>query len=829
MTTIEPTSVLIVEDEAAHAEIIRRTLSARMRNTYVHVVGSLAEYRQTVEVLYPDIVLLDINLPDGHALDVLNDPNRSDRYPIMIMTSQGSEQLAVETLKAGALDYIVKTPETFAEMARIIERSLREWRTRQEHRQTLDALRASELRFRSLLQDVKSVAVQGYRPDGTVFYWNRASEAFYGYSAAEAMGRDLCDLIIPPAMQEEVRATMRQMAQSGEPLAAGELALRRKDGSEVVVYSSHAVLQQTGGEMEIYCIDIDITERKRADAQLRKLSLAVEQSPAAVVITDLDGVIEYVNPKFSDVTGYSLAEALGKNPRILQSGHMLPEGYQQLWQSLQNGEEWQGEFLNKRKDGRLIWERALISPLRDAQGSITHYIGVKEDITTQKNYEQQLEHQATHDHLTGLANRALLKDRLDQAIHYAQRSRRIVAVLLLDLDRFKMVNDSFGHAFGDELLCQVAGRLTESVRETDTVARLGGDEFLILLTEVAAVEDVRRVTTKILQAVARPYRIGERDLTLTASLGVSLYPRDSSDSTLLIRNADIAMYQSKRRSDDFTFYNDEMNLHLVETLELENDLRFALEREEFRLHYQPKVDLKTGRINGCEALLRWQHPQRGLVSPGDFIPLAEVTGLIVSIGTWALEEACRQNLAWQSAGLPPVCIAVNLSARQFLQGNLVEIVANILQRSGLDPALLELELTESMIMDDPVAAERTLQELKQLGVALSLDDFGTGYSSLNYLRRFPVDSLKVDQSFIHDVATDPTGASVVSSIIDIAHNLNLFAIAEGVETRNQLKFLVDCGCDAMQGYLFSRPLPADAFAALLLRGDNLHERLKDAD
>ncbi len=463
----------------------------------------------------------------------------------------------------------------------------------------------------------------------------------------------------------------------------------------------------------------------------------------------------------------------------------------------------------------MFWEKALIAPLVNELGTATHYIGIKEDITVQKDYEQQLEYQATHDQLTGLTNRFLLKDRLEQAIQYAQRSKRLVALVLLDLDRFKVVNDSLGHAMGDELLCQVAARLKKTVRDTDTVARFGGDEFVLLLTQIARIEDVNAILEKVTKAFSTPYQLAERRINLSVSIGVSLSPHHSEDSTHLIRFADMAMYQAKNSGRDYCFYDMDMGRFGLDTLELEHDMYQALEHGQFSLHYQPKVSLKTGLIDGCEALLRWQHPLRGMIPPGAFIAIAEQTGLIVPIGTWVIKEACRQSLAWQSAGLPEMRIAVNLSARQFRQGDLTLVVSTLLHESGLDPALLELELTESMMMDEPDNARVTLQELKKLGVGLSLDDFGTGYSSLNYLRRFPVDSLKIDQSFIRDITTDPTGASVVTSIIDIAHNLNLIAIAEGVETQDQLDFLCGNNCDAVQGYLFSRPLPAADFSAFL--------------
>lgn len=691
------TTILIVEDEAAHAEAISRAFWSKEDRVIIQVVATLAEYRQTITADPPDIVLMDMNLPDGCAIDILHDSETERVFPLLVMTAYGNEGLAVEAMKAGAFDYLVKSAEGFARMPQIVHSALREWKLRQDHQQIESALHESEERFRTLLQEVPNIACQGYAMDGTVHYWNRASERFYGYSAAEAIGRNILELIIPPAMRAEVKSAMETMAATGQGLPPSEMCLQHKEGTGVDVYSSYVILQKPGRDPELFCLDVDITARK--------------------------------------------------------------------------------------------------------------------------HYERQLEHLSTHDDLTGLANRVLLFDRLAQSLHYAHRSGRLVAVLLVDLDRFKVINDSLGHDFGDQVLCAVAQRLLQNVREADTVARMGGDEFVVLLAEVADAEDVGLVARKILDNLSRPYQIGHREIIITASLGISLYPKDSDSAAMLIRNADIAMYRSKREErSNFCFYAAEMNKHIQETMELEGELRHALERKEFCLHYQPKVDLLNGRIIGSEALVRWHHPQRGMVSPADFIPLAEETGLIVPLGAWVMKEACQQARAWQEMGLPALGVAVNLSARQFRRGDLPQVVKEILQETGLEPCLLELELTESMVMDDPAGAEETMRALKAMGVRLSLDDFGTGYSSLNYLRSFPVDSLKIDRSFINDVATDASGASVVASIIDIAHNLGLTAVAEGVETLEQLKFLSGCDCNMFQGYLFSKPLPAGEFADLLRSG-----------
>lgn len=808
---VDLSQVLIVEDDTAHIEAIARAFARISPDTRILRAGSLAEYRQAIALDSPDIVLMDLNLPDGRATEALSNGIADQPFPVMIMTAHGDETRAVEAMKAGAIDYLVKSPETFATMPQTTARALREWRLRRDRERMEVELRDTSERLAAVMDSIPSLIYVADPESYEILFINAYGRAVWGDIAGKTCWQSLqtnqtgpcpfCtnDQLLPRSEKPGQNVVWEfQNTRNGRWYECRDQAIRWNDGRLV--------------RMEIAT---DITERKVAEDELRKLSLAVEQSPAAVLITDPAGVVEYVNPKFTRVTGYTLEEAQARTPSLLKSEGMSEEAYRDLLDRLTSGEEWHGEIRSRRKNGSRFWELASISPVLSADGAITHFVAVKEDISDRKDYEAQLEYLSTHDELTGLANRALLSDRLEQSIHYAQRSERQVAVLLLDLDRFKFINDSLGHDFGDRLLCEVARRLAESVREADTVARLGGDEFVLLLTELAGTKDAGLVANKILRQLAEPYRLDGREITLTASLGISLYPRDGLDVATLIRNADTAMYQSKRESSTFSYYATEMNQKVLATLELEGGLRNALERQEFCLHYQPQVDLASGRVIGCEALLRWLHPQKGMISPGDFIPLAEETGLITPIGTWALHEACRQAVAWQKAGLPELRMAVNLSARQFRTGDLPHQVRKALHQTGLAADRLELELTESMVMDDPVGAKQTMHGLKDLGVSLSLDDFGTGYSSLNYLRRFPVDSLKIDRSFIRDVVVDPSGASVVNSIVDIAHNLRIAAVAEGVETREQLDFLVGCGCDSYQGFFFSKPIPADDFSRLL--------------
>jgi diguanylate cyclase (GGDEF)-like protein len=453
---------------------------------------------------------------------------------------------------------------------------------------------------------------------------------------------------------------------------------------------------------------------------------------------------------------------------------------------------------------------------RNADGEVAYLSSVARDISERKYFEMRLEHAAQYDTLTGLPNRVLLHDRLGQVLAFAHRNGRRVAVMLLDLDRFKTINDTLGHDTGDRLLREAARRLTACIREEDTLARWGGDEFIIILPELSESQNAAVVAKKVLQAFVPPFVLGDRELFVTTSIGIALYPDDDQSVEGLIKNADVAMYRAKEQGgSNYQFYTANMNAAAFERLALESSLRKALERGELLLHYQPQVELETGQVIGAEALLRWRHPDLGLVPPAQFIPLAEETGLIVPIGEWVLREACRQNKMWQEALARPLRVAVNLSARQFRHQDVLELTARVLNETGLAPSCLELELTESYIMQNPESAIATLRDLKAMGVHLSIDDFGTGYSSLSYLKRFPIDAVKVDRSFVGDVTTDPDDAAIASAIIAMAHNLKLKAIAEGVETEEQLAFLKALKCDLLQGYYFSRPVPPDEFARLV--------------
>ena len=563
--------------------------------------------------------------------------------------------------------------------------------------------------------------------------------------------------------------------------------------------------------------DLRRSEASLAEAQ-RMTQQLIEALPIPIFFKGTDGRYLGVNKAWEAYFSTPREAFLGKSVHDLYPGNRevadrLHAMDQELW----------------ARPGTQVYETSITTPdgkqheaiyykatFTRADGSVAGLIGTIIDITERKQAEARVLHLAHYDELTGLPNRTMFHQRVGHALAQARRSGKELAILFIDLDHFKKINDTLGHEAGDRALKLIAERLRGCLRESDTVGRLGGDEFVVLIEELPRSESVAEVATKILAAVARPFPLDAGEYQLTASIGISTYPGDSEDMQGLMKNADISMYRAKEQGrNNYQFYSVQMNVHTLERLALESDLRHALERDEFRLHYQPKVDIRSGRVTGAEALVRWQRPARALVPPAQFIPLAEETGLIVPIGEWVLKTACLHNGGWLDQGLPRLTVAVNLSARQFAHESLLEDVARTLRDTQLDPAYLEFEITESMVMRDPEHAVKLLGGLKTMGIRLSIDDFGTGYSSLNYLKRFPLDSVKIDRAFIQDLPGNADDAAITRAIIAMAHSLRLKVIAEGVETKEQLGFLRELGCDEMQGYLFSGPLPGDEFVRLL--------------
>jgi diguanylate cyclase (GGDEF)-like protein/PAS domain S-box-containing protein len=571
-----------------------------------------------------------------------------------------------------------------------------------------------------------------------------------------------------------------------------------------------------------------ISELEKCNRALKLQQRADDVSPVAVIVVSAklpDCLIELVNPAFERITGYLASDVLGRSCWFLYQSNSGQSAFKRLTTLLSDKRGGSAIVRSHHKNGTVVWYSIQASPIRDESGEVSHFVLAQHDISEMKHYQAELEHSANYDALTGLPNRTLLRGRLSEAIAQAQNAaNQKVWVAFVDLDRFKVVNDSLGHKAGDRLLSIVAERLRHVVREVDTVARLGGDEFVVVMRDTVESRVTTAAIDRLVQSVVHPVVIEGHEFILTCSIGIATYPDNGNDPEKLIEYADVAMYSAKDKGrNNYQFYDAAMNERALARLQMEAALRNAVERGEFGLHYQPQVDLKSGGIVGMEALIRWKHPSLGIVAPNEFIGIAEETGLIVPIGAWVLREACAQNKAWQEAGLGNLRVAVNLSPRQFAQPDLVESVNQILKETGLSPHYLEIELTENLVMTGVERSLDVLKDLKAHGIQISIDDFGTGYSSLSYLKRFPIDVLKIDKSFVHDITSDPDDETVVASIISLAHSLKLHVIAEGVESHDQLSFLERHGCDEVQGYYFSRPVPSTEFAQMLTDKKSLHE------
>ncbi|WP_374327810.1 putative bifunctional diguanylate cyclase/phosphodiesterase [Azonexus sp.] len=553
----------------------------------------------------------------------------------------------------------------------------------------------------------------------------------------------------------------------------------------------------------------DITDLRRMESQMQLLGTAFHHSGEAILITDHENRIVTVNPAFTTLTGYTLDEVAGKNPSLLSAGRTSPDEYERMWTSIKQKGYWQGEVWDRRKDGGVYPKWLSISVMRDDNGEIRYYIAHFTDVSAERAAEARLHHMAHHDMLTGLANRFSLKERLEHALAVARRESSRVALLFIDLDRFKVINDTLGHHIGDELLIQVSQRLRGAVRDSDLVARLGGDEFVVMASGVEQMSSVATVAEKLVKVVGEPYAIGPHTLYTTPSIGIAVYPMDGENGEALMKNADAAMYHAKAAGrNNFQFFDARMNEAAIERLNIEHALHQALEREEFVLHYQPVIDLQSGKVSSVEALIRWQHPERGMVSPVLFIGVAEETGLIQPIGDWVVWTACRQLAAFRAAGIADVKMAINISAVQMRNSSLPIVARGVIDAYSLAPGDLIFEITESVAMEQPDETIRVLDILRNMGVTLALDDFGTGYSSLSYLRMFALDKLKLDRSFVEEIGEDIDGQVICDATIGLAHALGLTLVAEGVETEDQLEYLRARGCDLVQGYLFSKPLPA---------------------
>ena len=819
--TNSPTTVLLIEDIAADAELIQAALAgAGVSSFRVEWVETLPEALERLARDEVEVILLDLALSNGQGIAafdqlILAAPNAL----VLVLSGTTDEEIVHQAMQRGAHDYFSKAHID----AHWLPRALRYVIERQT---TRTALGNSEARFRAI-SDASPLGIFVADALGSCVYTNAAYHKISGLSLEQTLGTNW-SMAIHPEDRERVLAEWRIAARSLEPFQS-EYRFQQEDISVVWVRVNSAAMRDDQGIGRklfglVQTVE-DISERKAAEEALfeekERAQVTLNSIGDAVLTTDLAGKVTYLNQVAEVMTGWSREAALGR-PLVevfrIIDGKTRESSANPAQHAIEENQT-VGLAINSvliRRDG---FESAIedsSAPIHNRAGSVIGAVLVFHDVSESRSVALRMAHLAQHDFLTGLPNRVLLTERCTQAIGQANRHKKQVGLLFLDLDFFKRINDSLGHAIGDLLLQSVAERLVAGVRTTDTVCRQGGDEFVILLAEIEQPQDATFVAEKLLAAFGLPHQIEGHELHVSLSIGISIYPDDGNNVESVMQNADTAMFHAKANGrNKYQFFRADMNTSAVRRLAIESSLRRALAQNEFLLHYQPQIDLASGAMIGAEALIRWQDPESGLVSPGQFVAVAEESGLIVPIGRWVLREACRQVQAWLDAGLPAVTVAVNISAIEFRHKDFIEGVALILKDTGLNPRYLELELTESILMHEAEASAVVLQALKAMGVRLAIDDFGTGYSSLSYLKRFPVDTLKIDQSFVRDIVTDPDDGTIVRAIIGMGKNLNQRVIAEGVETPEQLAFLRARQCDEGQGFLFHHPLSAGDFGQLL--------------
>ncbi len=835
MTQNDQASVMVVDDQPANLKLLEDMLKNQGYAIRSFPRGQLALASATQSP--PDLILLDINMPQMNGFEVcerLKSDRRLADIPVIFLSALTESDDKIKAFRCGGVDYVTK-PFQIAEVLARVETHLellRLQRTIARHSDHLEAMvrsRTTELvdanaQLKLLAEALKAApnAIGITDASGYLVWTNPAFSDLSGYSAEEAIGKNR-RLLNSGKQDEKFYQQMWTTISSGK-VWQGEIVNRRKDGSNSAEEMIIAPVSLAPSHITHFvAINQDISERKRSEEELRKAEekyrAIFEDAVVGIFRIAPDGRLLDVNRAFARMHGYDSAADLLSEASTLSHPIFVDAEQMNAW-----AEELDSEGVVCGAEVKIVyrdcthkWGLVNLRAARNSDGEVVFYEGTIEDITDRKVAQQEVHFLAYYDVLTALPNRALLRARLDKALADARRRTDKVALLFLDLDRFKIINDSLGHSFGDLLLQRVAGRLKNATREQDTVARVGGDEFVIVLTCANDLEDIAAAAERVVKSVTDEFVIQGQTLKITCSLGISIFPEHGSDSEALIKNADAAMYSAKENGcDNFRFFTDDINARIVERLTLENGLRLALERAEFFLVYQPQVSIATGEITGLEALLRWQHPQLGLVSPDKFVRITENTGLIVGIGEWVLRTACHQAKKWQEEGLLVVPIAVNVSAVQFRQDGLLSLIRTVLGETGLAPQLLELELTETLLLSNADMMFGVLQELKAMGLKLAIDDFGTGYSSLSYLRQFPVDKLKIDRSFIRDIAINPDAAAITGAIIGMARNLNLKVIAEGVENEAQLSFLRTHQCGEFQGYYYSQPLTVDTLVDKLL-------------
>lgn len=801
-TTTAPL-VMIVDDDPMMRLLARETLEQSHFTVTDVADGEQALAR--IEDCQPDLVLLDVDMPgiDGfevcRRIRVIFD---TARLPIIIVTGLDDTASISRAYELGATDFISKPMnwQVLGYRARYVLRGA----------YTLRNLRAAEERNSAMLRAIPDSI---FRLDGagTIIDFKAAVGIDGGIRPEKLIGRNINQVLPPSAATVFARALHQTAANAG--IQSTTYTLGGPDGTR----HYEARLVQVGPD-EVLALVRDITLREEAEVRMREALVVFEACSQGIMTTDSKGIVTSINPALCAITGYSADEVIGRKASVFRSHRHDGEYFAAMWSSLVHNGVWEGEIWNRRHNGEVYPQWLSISAVRDTQGKIVEYVALCSDITQRKQQEEAMWRQANFDSLTGLANRNLLHDRLERSIAQARRNDKKVGLMFIDLDGFKWINDSLGHDVGDELLIEVARRLRKCVRDEDTAARLGGDEFTLVLQDLHDTEDLLAIGDKVVSLLREPFLLVGMHHHLSGSVGITVFPDDGDTVQALLKNADIAMYKAKEGGKNrFQFYAQHMQVDALARMQLEADLHVAIEEDAFVLHYQPIVDADSGELVGAEALIRWRHPERGMIPPQEFIPVAEDTGLINAIGEWVLREAARQWREWYDRGHPLLRLSVNVSGVQFRENDLPGLVARVIQEYGVNPGSLMLEITESVLMDNNAFAQERMRDIKTRGIGYALDDFGTGFSSLSYLKRFPVDVVKIDRSFVNDCPADPNDVRLVEAIINMAHSLELLVTAEGVETEAQLKLLRDLGCDYLQGWLVGKAMPAAEFEELIKR------------
>jgi len=854
-------NILYIEPNLMDVELTEQYFARTAPHLQLHSINSS---RDALTILTNkhgiDLVLTDLRVPDMNALELIRETQHLGiDIPFVVITGRGDEATAVAILRLGAYDYMVKRKNYLMQLPHAIDHALHRFnldKTTHRLNSELTELNASlaqkiEARTAELSSEVivrkaaelesrereyklaavienltEGLAVSDL--DGRIVHFNQAAVNIHGFTTAQQWQRflpefaEIFELSTLDGMVLAVEQWPLARILRGETLREVELLVKNTQAGWQRIFSyGGTIANDDAGNALVAIVTInDITQEKQAEINQRIAAVSFE-SLESIMITDAENKILRVNKAFTETTGYSAAEIIGKTPQILKSGRHDAEFFQAMWESINQTGSWQGEIWDKRKNGEIYPKWLTITAVKGDNEVVTHYVGSHLDITERKLTQEKIQHLAFYDHLTDLPNRVLLMDRLKQALASCGRSKRKGALLYIDLDNFKNLNDTLGHDIGDQLLIQTTQRLEDCIRECDTVARLGGDEFMVMLCDLSehaleAATQTESTGEKILATLDQNYQLGTYSHHCTASIGVTLFEDQQQNPEELLKQADIAMYQAKNAGRNaLCFFDPKMQTNIAARVLMEEELHIALELQQFELHYQLQVN-DSGRPLGAEALIRWHHNERGIVSPLDFIPLAEETGLILPIGKWVLDTACAQLKAWEKSALTcDLVLAVNVSAKQFHQSEFVTHVKAALKHYDIKPERLKLELTEGMLLENIEETIANMNALKTEGVKFSLDDFGTGYSSLQYLKRLPLNQLKIDQSFVRDIVNDPNDRAIVRTIIAMAKSMGLDVIAEGVELELQQQLLLKKGCQNFQGFLFAKPLPIAQFEALL--------------